>query len=545
MNIKHNKIIITLLSIAFVMNLTSCVDDLNVTPIDPSVNQTFDQMAVFAKIYAGFQLTGLEGPAGKPDVSAADEGQMGLYRGFWNLNELTTDEVCWAYESNYKIYELQTNKPTSSNPWIQNVYEYSFIEIVMCNSFLEQTAGKTDEETVKQQAEVRFIRALHYYNLMDLYGNVPFVTTVSTNLPEQIKRADLFAWIEGELKAIEPDMYQSKSSHEYYRVDVVADWLLLSRMYLNAEVYTGTADWNNAAIYAKKVIDSDYSLAAKYRYLFMGDNAGTIDGSSVNDAPNEIIFPVAANGKKTSSYSGSCYLVGAPAFSNMTDPQGTTVPIISNFLPKSKWGCNRVKLSLTKKFFPNGTLPAGSESAIDLRSAAKDDRAMLYAKGRTVILADRADPSNGLATFKFTNGRADGDTTKISDETMPDMDIPLMRKAEAYLTYAEAVLRGANPISGYTALQAVQAVRSRANATALTSITLDGVLDEWSREFYFEGRRRTDLIRYGYFGGNNDYVWDWKGGTLAGTQFDKHYNLFPLPETDLSANSNLTQNDDY
>ena len=128
---------------------------------------------------------------------------------------------------------------------------------------------------------------------------------MSTELPKQIARKDLFAWIEGELKAIEPDMYQTKSSHDYYRLDVVADWLLLSRLYLNAEVYTGTAQWTNAAIYAKKVIDSEYKLATKYKYLFMGDNAGTIDGSNVNDAPNEIIFPVAANGKKTCSYAGS------------------------------------------------------------------------------------------------------------------------------------------------------------------------------------------------------------------------------------------------
>jgi len=533
-----NKLYLYAILIFVATSLPACMNDLDVTPIDPSVNQTFDQMAVLAKIYASFQLTGLKGPEGNPDVTAANEGQFGLYRGFWNMNELCTDEVCWAYESNYKIYELQTNKPTSTNPWIQNVYEYSYIEIVMCNSFLGQTEGKTDDATIKQRAEVRFIRALHYYNLLDFYGNVPFVTTVSSTLPQQIKRADLFSWIESELKAIEPDMYQSKSAHDYYRLDVVADWLLLSRLYLNAEVYTGTQSWNNAAIYAKKVIDSDYSLATKYKYLFMGDNAGTIDGSMVNDAPNEIIFPVAADGKKINSYAGSCYLVASPAFSTMSDST------ISNFLPKSTWGCNRVKLALTKKFFSDGTIPTGA-NLIDLRTAANDNRAMLYAKGRKIIMADRTDAEAGLATFKFTNNRADGDTSKIKDKTFPDMDIPLMRKAEAYLIYSEAILRGANPIGGYTALQSVNKIRERANATTLTSVDLSMILDEWSREFYFEGRRRMDLIRFNSFGGNNDYVWDWKGGTLGGTTFDIHYNLYPLPDTDLSANSNLTQNKDY
>jgi len=516
------------------ISLFSCVNDLNVTPIDPSVNQKFNQLEVFAKIYASFQLTGLKGPSGNPDVTASDEGNFGLYRTFWNMNELGTDEACWPYEANPGILGIQTNTPNSLNPITQNFYEFGYIEIIMCNSFLDQTSGLTDATTIQQRAEVRFIRALHYYNLMDLYGNVPFTTTVSIALPKQILRADLFKWIKSELTAIQPDMYQTKT-HDYYRLDVVADWLLLSRMYLNSQVYTGTAHFDSAAIYSKKVIDSEYKLATKYRYLFMGDNAGTVDGSSINDAPNEIIFPVAAHGKKISSYAGSCYLVASPAFSDMLDPS------VSNYLPNSRWGCNRARLALTQKFFPSGTVP----TAISLIAAAGDDRAMLYSNNRPAKISDRTDPKQGLAVFKFTNGRADGDTTKISDITMPDMDIPLMRKAEAYLTYAEAVTRGASAIGGYTALQAINAIRVRAKTNALTSLTLDGILDEWSREFYFEGRRRIDLIRFGYFGGSNQYSWDWKGGTIGGSPFSANYNIYALPATDLSANSNLKQNTGY
>ena len=160
-------------------------------------------------------------------------------------------------------------------------------------------------------------------------------------------------------------------------------------------------------------------------------------------------------------------------------------------------------------------------------------------------MTDKTNPDLGLTTFKFTNGRADGDTTKITDETMPDMDIPLMRKAEAYLIYAESVLRGGSQVEGLSALASVNELRKRAKTTQLSTVTLDEVLDEWAREFYFEGRRRSDLIRYGYFGGNGGYNWDWKGGTLAGTQFSKDYNIYPIPQTDLSANSNLIQNKGY
>lgn len=522
------------------VSLTSCLGDLDVTPIDPSVNQVFDQSAVFAKIYAGFQLTGLQGPAGNADVSSADEGQMALYRSLWNLNELTTDEVCWAYEGNYKIDELQRNKVSEGNPWTENVYQYTYIQIVMANSFLEQTASKTDAETIKERAEVRFIRALHYYNMMDLFGNPPFVTKVSDEAPPQIKRAELFAWIENELKEIEPDLYQNKA-HDYYRVDVVADWLLLARLYLNAEVYTGTAQWNNAAIYAKKVIDSDYKLATKYRYLFMGDNAGSLDASTVNDAPNEIIFPVFASSYFATSYSGSTYLVASLSFTDMTDPT------VSNYLDKSKWGCNRIKLPLIKKFFSDTTQIV---NIMDARTKTTDERAIFYTKGRPIIMKSRSDAAQGPTSFKFTNGRADGDMTKVYDtrssnwETFPNTDIPLMRKAEAYLTYAEAVLRGATAI-GMTAKEAIDMVRNRAHASLKDSYTKDDVLDEWSREFQLEGRRRIDLIRFGYYGGDNTYLWDWKGGTLNGAPFSKNYNVFPLPQSDLNMNSNLKQNPGY
>lgn len=540
----NNSLLLYITLVLIILGQSSCVNDLDVTPIDPSVNQTFDQNAVFAKIYAGFQLTGLSGPTGNPDVSAADEGNFGLYRAFWNLNELSSDEACWPYEANAGILGIQINSPNSSNAFVQNFYEYSYIEIVMCNSFLEQTAKSTDAITAKQRAEIRFLRAFYYSNLLDLYGNVPFVTEVSSELPQQIKRADLFKWIEQELITIAPDMYQTKA-HDYYRVDVVANWLLLSRLYLNAKVYTGTERWNDAAIYAKKVIDSEYKLATNYRYLFMGDNAGIVDGSSVNDAPNEIIFPVAANGKKISSYAGSCYLVASCAFSTMTDPKGTKVPNIDNFLPKSRWGCNRVRASLIGKFFANSVLPSGAESEINLSTIAGDNRALFYANKRPVAILNRTNTDQGLTTFKFTNGRADGDTLKISDQTMPDMDIPLMRLAEAYLTYAEAVTRGAATVGGFTAKDAVKIIRDRAHAKEITTITLNVILDEWSREFYFEGRRRSDLIRFDCFGGNTDYTWDWKGGTLAGSKFSADFNLYPIPATDLSANSNLKQNNGY
>ena len=122
-----------------------------------------------------------------------------------------------------------------------------------------------------------------------------------------------------------------------------------------------------------------------------------------------------------------------------------------------------------------------------------------------------------------------------------------MRLPEAYLIYAEAEARADGVTGTKTAGTGyINQLRARANnSNQKSSYTLDEILDERARELYFEGVRRTDLIRYGYFGGNSAYTWQWKGGTLAGGQFEAYKNIFPIPSTELGANTNLEQNDGY
>ena len=520
------KSYVYILSFLFVVAATSCVNDLNVTPIDPSVTQTFDQEAVFAKIYASMALTGQEGPAGTPDLDAdyIDEGTSAFIRLLWNFNELASDEAICSW-GDPGIPEMNFCKWTSSHEQLKGLYARLYFIVTLTNHFLEQTDGQTDDSSVKERAEARFVRALSYYYLLDLFGNVPFTTVVSTEYPEQIKRADLYSWVESELLAIESDLYDVKAA-PYYRVDKAADWLLLSRLYLNAEIYSGTAQWDNAAIYAKKVIDSGYTLASKYEYLFMADN----DGSGVNDAPNEIILPIAADGVKTYSYGSSLFLIASIHTSGMND-WGTT----------EGWGGNRARAALVKKFFTDGIVPSDADLT-DLSTATDDERAMFFADDRTVEIEKYSVFKQGLSVAKWTNIRADGGET--SDLKWTDTDVPFMRAGEAYLTYAEAVLRGAATVDGLDALTAVNVVRSRANAKEFTTVDLNDMLDEWSREFYFEGRRRSDLIRFDSYGGSS-YNWDWKAGIATGTQFNRMYNLMPIPSADMNANPNLTQNDGY
>jgi hypothetical protein len=144
---------------------------------------------------------------------------------------------------------------------------------------------------------------------------------------------------------------------------------------------------------------------------------------------------------------------------------------------------------------------------------------------------------DGVSIVKWQNIRTDGKAT--ADADVPDTDIPFFRLAEAYLTRAEAKWR-----LGKDGLDDVNELRRRAGATALTELDANNLLQEWGREFYTEGRRRTDLIRFNKFTGNS-YLWAWKGGVATGAPVDAHYAVFPIPLDDINNNHNMHQNKDY
>ncbi len=273
-------------------------------------------------------------------------------------------------------------------------------------------------------------------------------------------------------------------------------------------------------------MDSAYKLNPEYTHLFMGDNSG----SNVNKAPQEIILPIAADGIKTRSWGSSLFLIASTRTSGMP-----------NWGSTEGWGGNRARATLVKKFFPDGNIPANAYVTPTTTGAA-DKRALFFVdpNDRTLEIQKVEIFKQGYSVMKYNNARADG--ASPGDTQFPDMDVPFLRAAEAYLTFAEATLRAGG--SNDAALTAINALRTRANAPIFTTINLDRILDEKAREFYFEGHRRTDLIRYGYYGGG-DYNWDWKGGSPSGTKFSEIYNLFPIPSTDMNSNENLKQNTGY
>lgn len=541
---KKNRIktIISAAAIALTMGVTSCTGDLDVDPINPQQTTTLDQDALFNKIYASFSLTGQEGPSNSGDLDDIDEGRSDFFRMSWYLNEFPTDEGHWVWFTDAGIAELLHNSWGANCVFSSALYYRLYFTITLCNFYLEQGGNAADQEA--RNAEVRFIRALNYYQVMDLYGNGAFTTQVSTSNAAYYTRQQLFDFVESELKACSSKMTKP-GENTYGRADRVAAWNLLSRLYLNAQVYTGTEKWDDAMTYADSVINNGYyhlnttgatnattgEVYSPYQMLFLSDN-------NKNGAQYENLLVGLSDGVLTKSYGGMNFLIQA-SYSNKDSKMNDYAPSGTN----NSWGkCLRIRKQVIDKFFTGDAPQTTTLKA--MTTAAKDDRALFFGDGlNESIQEENTEETNGFNCVKFRNVNSDGSSNQVVEYV--NTDLPLMRIAEAYLTYAEASIRKNGAVGNTDAASKINAIRTRANATTKNTYTLDDVCDEWSREFWFEGRRRTDLIRFGKFSGQSQYKWEWMGGTYEGNQFPSYMSIYPLPANELSNNTNIKQNAGY
>ena len=509
---------------------TSCLKDLDTVPLDPSVvtsgtvYEKFDNyIQVLAKCYAGLVLTGQQGPSGNADLAGLDEGFSQYMREYWYIQELTTDEAIIGWNDG-SLRDYQEMDWSSANEFIAVMYSRIFYQIALCNEFIGQASeskvsgrGFTSDQVAaiaQYRAEARFLRAFSYYHALDMFGNVPFVdenSGVGSYLPQQISRVDLFNYVESELKDIESALPAPKGN-SYGRVDQACVWMLLARLYLNAEVYGAGNHYADVITEVNKVIAvTGYTLEDTYQHMFMADN----------NLANGIIFAIPQDGVRIQTWGGTTFLVNAQI-------GGTMVP--ANFGVSSAWWGLRAKPEFVAKF------PADNS----------DTRKMFYTSGQTLAIPDMFTFTNGYAVTKWSNIKSTGGAG--SNSTYPDTDWPVFRLADAYLMYAEAFLRGGGGTQA-NALNYVNAIREKAYGGVAGDITagqltLSFILDERARELYWEGYHRTDLIRFDMFTGGN-YVWAWKGGVQAGTSTNAKYKLLPIPSADKSANPNLEQNDGY
>lgn len=499
------------------IGLSSCMDDLIKMPTnDITADKQFNSVAGYKQAM----------------VSVYSNLVYGQFlRFYWGMQEYTTDEAVSTWNDDGGNAVFHQLSWSADAPSINFVYSTALNTITYCNNFLNESTDEkisergftgADATQIRQfRAEIRFLRAYNFWVLMDLYGNPPFPTEESLGFsaPQQIQRKDLFTFIETELKAIEPDLADARTN-EWGRPDKAAAWALLSRMYLNGKIYTGNEYFTQAITCCNNIIAAGYSLESKYSWLMLADN-------HLNT--NEFIFTINYNNTNQTWYGTNFLILGA-----------ANVPASINGLSGS-WNTHRFTQQIPALF------PTADTTV--------DKRAMFYTTGQKLNVADVSVSTDGYSSYKYRNLNRDGSTVfqNNSFNNLSDVDFPVFRLAEIYLTYAEAVLRGGSGGDLSTALSYINKLRGRAYASNPAStlgnitsgqLTLNFILDEKGREMYWEAQRRTDLVRHNKLT-TADYLWAWKGNALAGRAVDDKFNLFPIPTADLLANPNLGQIPNY
>lgn len=308
------KFIYSLAIATTALTMNSCIGDLDTLPLnetDKTAEQAYQTLEDFemglAYIYGSFSLVSQNDP-GTSDISVSDAGQSELIRQIVILNEMSADVLKCTWGDSYVTETQNASWTSTGNAATIAVYTRCMVTITRANEFLKQSASSGIEGVAALRAEARFLRAYAYYLLMDLYGNPPFATEENiggTSMPTQIGRTALFEWIESELKELasaESDM-PAVGAVAYPRVTKGAAEALLARMYLNAEVYTGTARWEDARSAAETVIGMGYSLCSKYEDLFLQDNGEN------PETQKELIFAIAYDRDRTQSWGGTTHLV--------------------------------------------------------------------------------------------------------------------------------------------------------------------------------------------------------------------------------------------
>lgn len=519
---------------------TSCLDDLDTLPIDKTelVDETVfgkdlgAYKSSLAKIYAGYAISGNEGGDGESDVAGVDGGsQASFLRALWNLQQLPTDEAhcCWNDVGIDRFNYLNWN---SGNVFIKGIYYRLYYQVNLANEFLRETSDtKLSERGVDSnvkaeiaiyRADARFLRALAYYYLLDMFRNVPFVTEeskIGKDAAQQIMAKDLFDYIEKELIECEADLtspFVGYDSKNYGRATKAAAWSLLSRLYLNAETYTGTAKYTESITYSNKVLSVGYELESVYEDMFKADNGNS----------REMIFPIRYEGENTQTWGGMTFLLCSTVPSSLQESINT----------QGAWQGNRARVSLQNIFKKENSFDTDARYSM-LKPELSEN----------IDILDPAKYKDGIPVVKYSNMNKNGSKPASN---IAYTDFPLFRLGEIYLNYAEAVLRGGTGGSSATALTLINDLRKRAykNSSAATvagkDLTLDFILDERSRELFFEAQRRTDLVRFKKLT-TNSYIWQWKGGSFNGNSVDDKFNVYPIPADDIGSNPNLSQYPGY
>ena len=539
---------------AVLTGATGCISDLDQYPQTETTSKDVyttlaNYEAVLGKIYAAMVTSGQgKGGDNKDMESVLNQGDGFDYmRMFWNMQECGTDEVASTWLTGEQTTGLTYLSWDANDAWVSDMYYRIYYNIALCNEFLRNAnaasfSGAEGTKMTEYKAEVRFMRALFYFHALDLYRYIPMVTEndpVGSYIPPRSTPQQTFDYIESELKDCVSDLLPA-SSCPYGQASQGAAYTLLAKLYLNSEAFTGVAKYAECKVACEQVLNMGYTLESDYSKLFNADN---------DQRTNEIIFALPVSAEHTVSWGASTYLVcGQLSLSNSSQSAG-------DFGVAQGWSEFRLRPEFVDKF---------TESDIN---GSGDKRCTFFTTGQSKDVTSMTDDTTGYLSEKWSNLTDDGATASNTSDAGVETDYPLFRLADIYLMYAECVVRlkadwdpwgGGSDASDTNvvasrkqgAIYWINLLRERAGTSDVWASNfaddeafLQFILDERAREFYHEGYRRTDLIRFGQFT-TSKYIWQWKGGVPEGQAVDSKYNIYPIPNTELTANPNL-YNDNY
>ncbi len=467
---------------------------------------------------------------------------------YWFLQSITTDEAImparggnWYDGQRYE--QLHKHTYDKNNGFVNDVWNWltSVISNSNQNLFLIEKGPDSDAKKTGI-SELRSMRAIAYLFMMDVFGNVPVVTAFGdTARPVTTPRKDVFSFIEKELKEALPTLSGKADITTYGRPNKYTAFAALAKMYLNAEVYTGTARFADAVAMSDSIINSNlYTLESNYLAMFRPNNGPQI---------KEFIFAIPYDASFNAGYMfyprynlyngvvmrNKYSLNYTPSGPMSTLPQFYALFNQPNDIRNTMWLTGKqyyfngspVIINTTKKGYDEDYTGADANAALSYHLEFTPE---IVVKKPAIF-----DLGNDLKAwsmgYRLNKFYPDSTSTTRNQNT----DLPIFRYADILLTKAESILRGAPATGGQTALSLVNAVRTIRGTTALTDLTLENVYEERSRELASENWHRNDMIRFGKYEGQ----WGVK------TDSDITRRLFPIPTPAIQLNSNLTQNPGY
>lgn len=531
------------------LSVSSCIKQLDTLPLndydftsEAAYKDASSYLMGLSYINAYYNFVSQNDP-GNSDLSFDDAGQSELIRQWLVLNDLPTKSQDIGWNNDSYIPDLAAHTWTNAdNNALIAVYTRCLKAVALVNEFLLQTSddrlearGHTDmaKQVHQYRAEAKFHRAMYYYILLDLFGNPPLALeeNIGGELPTQVGRSGLFDWLEGQLKDLVADGSDmpAKGAVAYPRPTKDAAWALLARLYLNAQVYTGTPRWADAKAAAQKVIENGYTLHPNYRELFMQDNGQTCSA-------DEFIFAIDYDANNSRSWGGTTTL-SSGAFDDTMNKAVSGYLGVTNveYVSAEVWNGYHINPEFVEENFEIANPSfAGDGSTLGYDPENSDKRLMLYNAGAAAANYLSTDATTGWRCWKWAKIDSKGNVIpRGGDDNVfwkfSSADFAIFRLPEMYYIYAESDARlNGGTTTDATAIGYIKALRGRAGLAAPgASMTVEYILKDKAAEYLWEGQRRQDEIRLGIF------------------DADPNRYVYPILESDRSANPNLKQNTGY